>query len=129
MPDPVVGALAGFGLGCLVAFAVTWLGVDVSGWPVIGFGICGAIIGGVIEALLQGPQGRARTVAWWCATMTAVVGGISFLAGFAGPIIFDPNSPQGPLLGFFFTGPLGALAGAILGTIVGLLVPAAPTPH
>jgi len=52
-----------------------------------------------------------------------VVGGISFLAGFVGPILLDPNSPQGPLLGIFFTGPLGAIAGAILGAVIGLLVP------
>jgi hypothetical protein len=58
--------------------------------------------------------------------MTVVVGVISFLAGFAGPIILHPDSPQGPLLGIFFTGPLGALAGAVLGAIIGLLVSAAP---
>jgi hypothetical protein len=57
--------------------------------------------------------------------MTVVVGVISFLAGFVGPIILDPNSPQGPLLGIFFTGPLGAIVGAVAGAIIGLLVPAA----
>jgi hypothetical protein len=61
--------------------------------------------------------------------MTVVVGVISFLAGFVGPILLDPNSPQGPLLGIFFTGPLGAIAGAVVGTMVGLLVPRAPTRH
>ncbi len=125
LPDPVVGALAGFGLGYLTAFPLGSLGVDVSGWPAIGLGICGAILGGVVGAFRQGPEGRARTVAWWCATMTFVVGFISFLIGFAGPIILHPDLPQGPLLGFFFTGPLGALAGAVVGAIIGLLVPAA----
>jgi hypothetical protein len=61
--------------------------------------------------------------------MTVVVGVISFLAGFVGPLIFYPNSPQGPLLGIFFTGPLGALAGAVAGAIIGLLVPAVPAQH
>jgi uncharacterized membrane protein YeaQ/YmgE (transglycosylase-associated protein family) len=61
--------------------------------------------------------------------MTVVVGVISFLAGFVGPIILKPNSPQGPLLGIFFTGPLGALAGAVAGAIIGLLVPAGPAQH
>ncbi len=129
LPDPLIGALAGFGLGFLTAFPLASLGVDVTGWPSIGLGICGAIVGGVVGAFLQGPEGRARTVARWCATMTVVVGVISFLVGFAGPIILDPNSPQGPLLGFFFTGPLGALAGAVLGAIIGLLVAAAPARH
>ncbi len=58
--------------------------------------------------------------------MTVVVGVVSFLAGFVGPIILRPDSPQGPLLGIFFTGPLGAFAGAVLGVLIGLLVPAAP---
>src|SRR5262249_15300086 len=87
--------------------------------------ICGAIAGGVVGKFLQGPEGRARTVARWCATMTVVVGVISFLIGFVGPIILYPNSPQGPLLGIFFTGPLGAVAGAVVGAIIGLLVPTA----
>jgi hypothetical protein len=121
--------MAGFILGFLSAFPLGSLGVDVSGWPAIGLGVCGAIVGGVVGAFLQGPEGRARTVAWWCATMTVVVGVASFLAGFAGPILLDPKSPQGPLLGIFFTGPLGALAGAVVGAIIGLVVPAAPARH
>lgn len=36
-----------------------------------------------------------------------------FLAGFFGPI-FLTNSDQGPLLGIFVTGPLGAVVGLIL---------------
>ena len=41
-----------------------------------------------------------------------VVGAIGFLAGFVGPMLLTPEANQGPLLGFFFTGPLGALLGA-----------------
>src|SRR4030042_6446605 len=44
-----------------------------------------------------------------------VLGGIGFLAGFLGPIIFTPNANQGPLLGIFITGPLGFLLGGIGG--------------
>jgi hypothetical protein len=55
-----------------------------------------------------------------------VIGVLSFLSGFVGPMILDPTSPQGPLLGILVTGPLGALAGAVLGAMIGLLVPAAP---
>jgi hypothetical protein len=54
--------------------------------------------------------------------MTVVVGVLSFLVGFVGPILLDPNSPQGPLLGIFFTGPVGAIAGAVVGALIGLLV-------
>lgn len=46
-----------------------------------------------------------------------VIGGIGFLGGFLGPMIFAPSSNQGPLLGIFITGPLGFVAGAIGGGI------------
>ena len=121
----IVGALAGFAVGFLNSFNFVFLRVDVTGWPAIGLGVCGAILGGLIGAFVQAPDGKPRTVARWSATMAVVVGVISFLIGFAGPIILHPDSPQGPLLGILFTGPLGALAGAVLGAIIGLLVPAA----
>ena len=46
-----------------------------------------------------------------------LIGGISFLAGFVGPIIFAPDANQGPLLGIFITGPLGFVVGILLGII------------
>jgi hypothetical protein len=52
--------------------------------------------------------------------MAAIVGCASFLVGFVGPILFQPDSPQGPLLGIFITGPLGTVAGAALGALIGL---------
>lgn len=43
-----------------------------------------------------------------------IVGGISFIAGYVGPILFtDYNT--GPLLGIFVTGPIGFLTGALIG--------------
>lgn len=50
-----------------------------------------------------------------------IVGGISFAAGFFGPIILRPDSPQGPMLGIFFTGPLGFVVGLIGGAVVGFV--------
>ena len=44
-------------------------------------------------------------------------GGIGFAGGFFGPMIFSPGANQGPMLGIFFTGPLGVLVGAIGGGI------------
>ncbi|MBC7790559.1 MAG: hypothetical protein H7Z74_11485 [Anaerolineae bacterium] len=46
-----------------------------------------------------------------------VTGGIGFVGGFFGPILFAPEANQGPLLGIFITGPLGFLLGAIGGGI------------
>lgn len=50
-----------------------------------------------------------------------VIGGLLFLAGFLGPILLYPDSPQGPLIGFAITMPFGILAGLMLGAIVWLL--------
>lgn len=44
-----------------------------------------------------------------------MLGGAGFAAGFLGPIALNPEANQGPLLGIFITGPLGALLGAALG--------------
>ena len=48
------------------------------------------------------------------------VGGISFLIGFFGPMIYGflvgRDLPQGPLLGFFITGPIGIAFGLLAGT-------------
>ncbi len=51
-----------------------------------------------------------------------VVGGIAFTAGFIGPIIFTPEANQGPLLGIFFTGPIGTLVGTILGILTAIVM-------
>ena len=123
LQDPVVGALAGFGLGFMASLNLAYLGMDGSGWVAIGLGILGAIAGCVVGFLLQRPAGRARTVARWCATMAVALGVVAFLIGFVGPIVLRPDLPQGPMQGIFCTGPLGALAGAILGAVIGLLVP------
>lgn len=53
--------------------------------------------------------------------VSLIVGIIGFLAGFIGPIIFTPDSNQGPLLGLFITGPAGLLAGFYTGMIISFL--------
>jgi hypothetical protein len=42
------------------------------------------------------------------------VGGIAFLIGFVGPMIFGGGN-QGPLLGIFYTGPIGTAVGLAWG--------------
>ena len=46
-----------------------------------------------------------------------IIGSIGFILGFFGPIIFKPDSNQGPLLGILITGPLSFLLGLISGAI------------
>ena len=50
-----------------------------------------------------------------------VLGVVGFVSGFFGPIVLAPGANQGPMIGIFITGPGGALLGAILGLVVGLL--------
>ena len=57
------------------------------------------------------PDPVPRIVFW-----IALVGGISLAVGLIGPMLFS-KSNLGPLLGFFGTGPLGAMAGAIFGAL------------
>jgi hypothetical protein len=123
LPGSVAGASVGFVLGFLSVFPLRVVGVDASGWPASGLGLLGALAGGVVGSNFDGSPGRGRTVARWCVLSAAVVGAVSFLAGFAGPILLRPDLPQGPLLGIFYTGPVGALAGAVLGVFIGLLAP------
>ncbi len=46
-----------------------------------------------------------------------IVGGIGFVGGFFGPLIFTPEANLGPLLGIFITGPVGFGVGLIAGAI------------
>jgi hypothetical protein len=56
---------------------------------------------------------------WWLSQRVAlsgfVVGGIGFVLGFFGPMLLDPTSGNGPLLGIFITGPGGFLLGLCWG--------------
>jgi hypothetical protein len=64
---------------------------------------------------------RSKKIAL-CTLMGGIIlGGIGFVGGFFGPIIFTPQANQGPLLGIFITGPLGFILGAIIGFMVGVM--------
>ncbi len=51
----------------------------------------------------------------------AVLGSMGFAAGFFGPMALNPEANQGPMAGIFITGPGGAVLGALVGAILGLL--------
>jgi hypothetical protein len=44
-----------------------------------------------------------------------LVGGVGFALGFFGPMILDPSSGNGPMLGIFITGPIGFVVGLLWG--------------
>lgn len=45
------------------------------------------------------------------------IGGLGFVLGFFGPMIFAPGANQGPMLGLFITGPAGVVIGAVAGAV------------
>ncbi len=57
-------------------------------------------------------EARLSIVTWVIA-----LSGTGFAAGFFGPIALNPDANQGPLVGILITGPLGVLAGLVLGAI------------
>ena len=65
-------------------------------------------------ALGSSPVKRFAT---YPAVAVLVLGGLWFLCGFFGPIFLAPDANQGPLLGIFFTGPLGVATGIAVGLI------------
>ena len=48
-------------------------------------------------------------------TGALALGGLGFVAGFFGPMLFAPEANQGPLLGILITGPAGVVLGGIAG--------------
>lgn len=50
-----------------------------------------------------------------------IMGGIGFVAGFFGPMIFSPDNNLGPMLGIFTTGPLGFVVGGVAGCVYWLV--------
>ena len=53
-------------------------------------------------------------------TGALVLGGLGFVLGFFGPMVFAPEANQGPMLGIFITGPGGAVLGAVAGWVAWL---------
>lgn len=63
----------------------------------------------------ENPPSVLATMRRWA----LVLGLTGLVCGFVGPMVFAPESNQGPMLGIFITGPAGALGGAIFGAVVG----------
>lgn len=113
LPNALVGGFAGFCVGVLA-----WTGTSAyligvpppAGWII--FAIAGTLGGAALCAY-------GGSVTRWGIGTAATVGAIAFLAGFVGPILLRPDSPQGPLFGIFVTGPWGVIVGALIGAVIG----------
>ena len=81
-----------------------------------------AVATGVIGLALGLAIGAATPDFRWAAGLGRILttafkwGGVALFLGFVGPLLVLPEPGLGPLLGIFFTGPLGFLLGLILGT-------------
>jgi hypothetical protein len=71
----------------------------------------------VSRKVWAGAAEGSTSVAVMAGLGAAIVGGLGFVAGFFGPMIFAPEANQGPLLGLFITGPAGVAIGAIAGAL------------
>lgn len=58
-----------------------------------------------------------------------ILGFSGFIFGFIGPIVFTPESNQGPLMGIFVTGPLGFFVGGTIGFYIELIQEDSMTPE
>jgi hypothetical protein len=65
-----------------------------------------------VESSTPHPPDPVPKVVLWA----VVIGTVSFVAGFAGPLLLSTSS-LGPLLGIFVTGPLGFLLGGLVGAL------------
>jgi hypothetical protein len=97
-------------LGIALPEGLWWIG-SVAAWPL-------AFIAARALWRRLGTEGAFggrffMTVLVWA----ALAGAVGFCGGFFGPIIFAPGANQGPLLGIFYTGPLGFLGGGIAGAV------------
>lgn len=104
----------------IAAFFFTfWIGgvvLDLFGlpvWPIIAIAPVVAIVAGRFVWRGSDSPGLMQSVA----EGGVLVGAIGFIGGFFGPLILAPDANQGPLLGLFITGPLGAVIGAVGGGV------------
>lgn len=122
MPTPVrllIAAGAFFG-ACLLAFLLGFAFLPESAaWiqPVLALAFAVWVARRTWQRLDATTDGSLAT---HVGVGAAALGGLGFVLGFFGPMIFAPEANQGPMLGIFITGPGGASVGAIAGWLVWL---------
>jgi hypothetical protein len=71
----------------------------------------------VARKVWNGTADDSPSVAVMAGLGAVTLGGLGFVVGFFGPMIFAPQANQGPMLGLFITGPAGVVIGAIAGAL------------
>ena len=105
----------------LACYSLLWLVVGVvapSGFHPL-FGLLGSLLAASVFTYFTCLRSTAFPPSRLAAVALGafVTAGISFSAGFFGPMLFTPASLHAPLLGILLTGPLGFLFGAVGGFI------------
>lgn len=136
-PRQVVRGVAAFLVGVATFYFVGWMGSALLSaflFPALA-GLLG-FAGGASCAFLSGrwiwrslgpvspgkeAPGPLGSIAAGAVTGALLLGGIGFVGGFFGPLIFAPGANQGPLLGLLITGPAGVVLGAVGGGVYGLM--------
>jgi hypothetical protein len=90
---------------------------EVPIWPTRIIGVLLAVGAGWLTWSHTGRRGSSLVS--WVLLGGLLVGGMGFAVGFIGPLIFM-DSNLGPLIGIFFTGPIGFVLGCLGGLASGL---------
>ena len=124
-------------LAAIVALPLTAVSLSMilpqlrSGFEPIGaaFGSCAAVVAALCWwFVLRGHLAESRERMRFAVLCGLVLGGISFVLGFIGPIVLAPDANQGPLLGIFVTGPAGFVLGVAVGWLYTRFRSRRPTP-
>lgn len=110
-----LAVLAFFGTWFMVWMLMLFMPLGGQAW--IGSVVALAASVYVARRVWQGTAEGSSSVAAAVGLGAVILGGLGFVAGFFGPMIFAPEANQGPLLGLFITGPAGAVIGAIAGAV------------
>lgn len=122
MPHPARLALsvaAFFGAWLLMFFLSLMLLPESLHWlqPFVALGFA---VWGARRVWRQLEDVAATGLPVFVATGALALGGLGFMLGFFGPMVFAPEANQGPMLGIFITGPGGAVLGAVAGWLAWL---------
>ncbi len=111
-------------VGAILFTFFTVLGVlallldESDAWLLVVFYAVAACLGWAVVARIG--DAPSRILIWNGARWAAFLGIPAFGVGFIGPTILMPEANQGPLIGFFLTGPVGAFLGVIVGVVTAL---------
>ena len=84
-------------------------------WLRIGIGMASALL--VAWSVWKVASGEKISVGRAVISGALMLGGLCFIIGFLGPMVFAKDTSQGPLVGLFIAAPLGVITGAIGGYV------------